>query len=1573
MKNFKKPFLGLLTTALIIMFVHPSFVFGQTTVIGEINQNTVWDLSGSPYIVEETLIIEENDTLWIEPDVEVRISGSKSILVRGHLSVDSATITSVNERWRYISNRDGGSMRIDNSTIENGGGVTEYSAALRCYDNCSITNSEIINHNIGVRLYGNSTIIGNTFDSHDKTPIDVLPGSNLIGSTNLPTIENNNFGDGNTYNAIGLRFALYDNNDAPVADSLFNFGIPYVLFEETTIGFDDSLTIMPGAIIKIIDGDGFTISTGAHFKAVGEEDNPIVFTSIKDDNVGTPGDTNTDGNGSVPEYDDWNGLYINNNDDVEFDFVEIRYGSDSRNQSSGIVIDNSNIAVSNSQISNTRRGITVLGNSQPTIQNNRFLNTVGPPIALSMSANPVMSDNDVSDAGLRAIGLVPETVTFDGTIRQRSLGGFENITYSMLGDITIAESATINIEPGIVIKAGSNDALFVEGALNASGNETEGPITFTSIKDDNVGNPVDTNNDGNGSAPEAGDWDYILFRSNTNNQASKIEDAEIKFAESGIVMHSANVPVYNTTISNSGFWGISLDGNSSPIIDSVTIESSNDGPIAVSTLADPVFSNIQFNNNGNSGLFIIESRSTLRNIGFLESSNLITNDATLAKRTVAGIDGIPYIFGSNMVVIGENTTLTIEPGVILKFNRSSKIRVNGALNAEGTEEERIIFTSIKDDSMGGDTNNDGNESDPSKDDWAGILFNDSSIETENLLKFATIRFAETGNRETGIYRREERAITFQNSSAVFDNVIIEQMGLDAISIRGTSNPVIKNSQFLNVSGYPIVMDMFSNPMFEDNLISNTRRAIGIWGETWSNDATVPLRSFSGYDNITYVLHQGDITVGSGTTITIPEGIVFKSTRPSFTIEGTLKVTGTDSNPVVFTHLEDDEFGTPRDTKNNGDRSGAIGLFSDSWITFRGGSDDDNSVIDYAIFRYREQSGQLRDYSGIFLENASPTIKNSRFEFNNNGIYLKGVSEPILENNVFNDTGFPIAGSILSYPYEVSGNQIVGSTYRAIGIEDETLVQDFTLPRRNFADIEGIPYYFKGRYIVGTSAVLTIDPGVILKFRQSGSLRINRGLIAEGTADSMIVFTAIEDDFYGGNTNSDSTETFPTDQRRQWHGIQFNGESLPEFSRIDHSVVRFASAGWDDDNEEFAGINVINASPTITNSILQKNRYGIKVAGSSNPIINNNDIFDNLEYGVWNVDQTFTIDATNNWWGNNSGPTADGNPEGTGDRVSEGVSYLPFEGGGAANPQLGDVALNGRIMAYDASVVLKSQVGLETLSEAQRRSADVSGDGTVSAMDASYILQFVVNLIQNFPADMRAKGKTPEPLAEVSDIGLSIGSPDLREGGVTAIPVYMETIENLLSFSIQMDGMHEGYQFIGAEKGELLTDASLQANAVGSVIKSAMASTELIRGSGKVMTLLFEPTDPDQDEGLELNPVQFIANETDMTGLVTSADETDPQKPEEFALQQNYPNPFNPSTTIRFDLPARADVTLEVYNMIGRRVAQLAGGDSYSAGSHTLTFDASGLASGMYIYRIQATNTDAGNSGFLQTRKMMLIK
>jgi N-acetylneuraminic acid mutarotase len=107
---------------------------------------------------------------------------------------------------------------------------------------------------------------------------------------------------------------------------------------------------------------------------------------------------------------------------------------------------------------------------------------------------------------------------------------------------------------------------------------------------------------------------------------------------------------------------------------------------------------------------------------------------------------------------------------------------------------------------------------------------------------------------------------------------------------------------------------------------------------------------------------------------------------------------------------------------------------------------------------------------------------------------------------------------------------------------------------------------------------------------------------------------------------------------------------------------------------------------------------------------------------------------------------------------------------------------------------------------------------------------------------------------------------------------------------------------------------------------------------------------------------FIARWNSGTSRV---EQLSPTAPKTFLLEQNYPNPFNPSTTIRYQLPVASEVKLEVYDVLGKKIATLVN-ERQSAGSYQVVWNASGLSSGTYFYRLQAGT-------FVETKKMIMVK
>lgn len=131
---------------------------------------------------------------------------------------------------------------------------------------------------------------------------------------------------------------------------------------------------------------------------------------------------------------------------------------------------------------------------------------------------------------------------------------------------------------------------------------------------------------------------------------------------------------------------------------------------------------------------------------------------------------------------------------------------------------------------------------------------------------------------------------------------------------------------------------------------------------------------------------------------------------------------------------------------------------------------------------------------------------------------------------------------------------------------------------------------------------------------------------------------------------------------------------------------------------------------------------------------------------------------------------------------------------------------------------------------------------------------------------------------------------------------------------------------------------------------------------------YEVTDSEQSISLEPGEFKIYTTkqfETPEMGIATSNEDESIVGPDEFRLYNNYPNPFNPSTSIKFDVAKAGNVQLEVFDILGRKVASLVN-ERKTAGSYTIAFDASSLSSGVYFARFVAGNT-------VQVQKMTLLK
>jgi hypothetical protein len=166
---------------------------------------------------------------------------------------------------------------------------------------------------------------------------------------------------------------------------------------------------------------------------------------------------------------------------------------------------------------------------------------------------------------------------------------------------------------------------------------------------------------------------------------------------------------------------------------------------------------------------------------------------------------------------------------------------------------------------------------------------------------------------------------------------------------------------------------------------------------------------------------------------------------------------------------------------------------------------------------------------------------------------------------------------------------------------------------------------------------------------------------------------------------------------------------------------------------------------------------------------------------------------------------------------------------------------------------------------------------------------------------------------------------------------------IISCIIPICSLHAQYEIgawvVGSGGGESSNDSHMVISALGQPLTGIKQNNSFLVQSG----------------------FMYVAS----ASIITSVEQRDDYISTKFNLEQNFPNPFNPSTTIGFSIPERTSVSLDLYNALGQRVAGIIN-DEVSAGTHEVTFDASHLPNGVYIYRLRAGD-------YVESKKLLLLK
>jgi hypothetical protein len=406
----------------------------------------------------------------------------------------------------------------------------------------------------------------------------------------------------------------------------------------------------------------------------------------------------------------------------------------------------------------------------------------------------------------------------------------------VVGNTTVAPDITLTIDPGVVVKFISDAAISVGGSIHADGTSIN-PIYFTSFKDDTVGG--DTNEDGTSTSPAPGDWDGFILGWNGTSGLNRFFNVDINYAgsvygndywASVYTMGHGNTIISNSRIHNSPAYGIFECQDSGSVVVSNTEFDHNAlsrgfanwvGSYGLASGSSQI-SNSNFHDNASVGVMaesgsisIVNSKFSNNTDGsilvrpdvpFIHSGN--TESGSGKRGIIIGTDmmmndqvwnGSDFVYVVNSISIN-NATLTLDPGTIIKLSGlTASVVVTGNIQANGTADKPVYITSIKDDTVGGDTNGDGAASTPAPGDGGTIVFGNTSFPGGGILNHLIIRYGG-GDRSAGSCAICSPAnifvakggVTINNSQISFSKSfgVYEELSSSAVSI--TSSEIDHN-------------------------------------------------------------------------------------------------------------------------------------------------------------------------------------------------------------------------------------------------------------------------------------------------------------------------------------------------------------------------------------------------------------------------------------------------------------------------------------------------------------------------------------------------------------------------------------------------------------------------------------------------------------------------------------------------------------------------------------------------------------------------------------------------------------
>ena len=1053
------------------------------------------------------------------------------------------------------------------------------------------------------------------------------------------------------------------------------------------------LIVEDGAVLKFDPGMEFSIH--GELQAVGTNLNRVIFTSLDDNSQGEtlPG---SDGD---PHPGDWCGIYLNGWSTSlgigYFDWCRVSYGGATSGYS------DANLYFRDSEEGYYRNSISEYSATQglrmvdcsPLIASCQFqdnlaegLYAVGGTDTAPIIVNCLFTGNNSHACWLDNIALTSyegntgsgnntNGMVLHGTITSSQSWEMGNpeFPFVMAGDVQVNAAQTLTLLAGTVIKSFPNGELRISGILDVNGSALE-QVVFTSINDDTWGG--DTNADGGGTQPAPNDWRGIYVDGySTADGHAYLEYCRVRYGGNSSGSTDANLFLYrcdsayvaNSHFELSGTEGVRIADCSPTVTSSVFANNLTHGLYAWGG-ADtaPQLIDNQFIGNGSHAAWLngVILTSYAGNSGSDNGTNGIVLHGTISvtQSWQMGDPDFPFVMDGD-VLVNAARTFTLPPGTVVKSYLTGELRISGTLAVNGGEFDPVVFTSIYDDSYGGDTNADADATQPAPGDWRGIYVDGySTADGRAYLEYCRVRFAgDTGGSA------DANLFLFRCDSAYIANSHFDLSSLQGMRISDCSPTVTGCSFNDNLSqGLQAWGGTDTAPLLTGNQFTgNSDRAV------WLND--VALTSYagnSGSGNGTngMVLHgsmasshswqmgdpafpfvmDGAVQVYDLQTFTLPAGTVIKSyLNGELRISGTLQVNGGVLNEVVFTSINDDTYAG--DTNGDADATQPApgdwrGIYVDGYSTA-----DGRAYLDYCRVRFAGDYGGSADANLYLYRCDDVTVTNSFFEWSGTqGLRIADCS-PIITASVFDDNlsqglrasgGTDTTPQITSNQFNRNGgyaawlNDVVLTSYTGNGGVDNAVngmvLHGSVTSSQSWAMSDaGFPFILDNNIAIANSQTLSLAAGTVVKSQPAAEVIVYGTLDVNGTELEPVVFTSFADDSFAGDSNGDADATLPA--AGDWEGIYlygystYSGNGYFEWCRVRYggnltggsdnnlNFYQSDSACFYNSISEFSattGIMSNNSAVRMRNSRLENNNsYGMHIYGPTMPDLGANDLAD----------------------------------------------------------------------------------------------------------------------------------------------------------------------------------------------------------------------------------------------------------------------------------------------------------------------------------------------------------------------------